>query len=171
MSIPNSSRTAPRHALLTLALLNAAACSRAAPPLVSAPAPAARMVAVELGARVYRSDAGGVSDSVRMVVRDAAAWTALWRRVTANESSPPTMPEVDFTRDMLLVAGAGRMSPGDEIRVDSVSVQDRTLFVIVRTRVECRPFPGSSFPLEIVKVRRYDERVVFTERRDKSECH
>jgi hypothetical protein len=78
------------------------------------------------------------------------------------------MPTVDFGRDMVLVVGAGRMSPGDQIRVDSAGVRRGFFVAVVRTIVECRPFPAEAFPLEIVKVPRSDRQATFEERRERA---
>jgi hypothetical protein len=127
---------------------------------------------------VYVDDAGGVRDSVRLVVRDPAEFGALWRRVTAGQGSPPPLPAVDFGREMVLAVAAGRMQPNDRIRVDSVGVRRGPgpdgkmrgeLAVLVRTTAGCRRFPTASFPVQLVRVRKYDGPVRFVERRERGE--
>jgi hypothetical protein len=168
----------PARACLLLAL-SVAGCSRARPGTMtptSAPvgsvssSSSSRRFAVDESARVYYNDGGGLKDSVRLVIRDQRSWTDLWRQVTSEEKSPPPLPSVDFAHEMLLVAGAGRMSPGDQIRIDSVAEVGNTLSVVVRTRVECRKFPGTSYPLEVVRTASSSKRIVFEERREKPEC-
>lgn len=170
--------TPPRACLLALAV-SVAGCGRGRPVVtpagapggpVSASASSSRRFAIDESARVYYSDGGGMKDSVRLVVRDLRSWTDLWRQVTSDEKSPPPLPPVDFGHEMLLVAGAGRMSPGDQIRIDSIADVGSTLSVVVRTRVECRKFPGASYPLEVVRAASSSKRVVFEERREKPEC-
>jgi hypothetical protein len=78
------------------------------------------------------------------------------------------MPGIDFTQEMLLVVAAGRMSPGDQIRVDSVGVRNDQYIAIVRTTVECEPFPADAYPMEIVRVRRDERPVGWVERRERA---
>ncbi len=149
-------------------LLVSAACRRGAPP---AAAPSWSPVPAE---RVYYDNEGGIRDSVRLVVRDREALQRLWTQATAGQAAPPPPPQVDFGREMLLAVGAGRMTPEDQIQVDSVGVRPETtaagrredvLAVVVRTTEGCRRFNVDAYPVEIVRVRRFDGPVSFLERR------
>lgn len=130
-------------------------------------------------ARLYYDDGGGLTDSTRLVVRGEAMWQEVWQRATAPRSAPPPLPVIDFSRDMILVVAAGRMTPEDQIRVDSVGVRrERTaegedqdvLTVVVRTAQGCGLFASEAYPVEIVRVRRFDGPVNFVERRQRAEC-
>jgi len=154
-----------------LALLAACGGGRPAAPPPS-PAP------VVQAAVIYDDDAGGMRDSVRLVVRDRAALEALWRTATSGHASPPPLPAVDFGREMVLAVGAGRMTPDDRIRVDSVGVRRQAggdgrvgeaLVVLVRTVRGCQPYRAAAWPVQLVRVRRHDGPVVFVERRDRAE--
>src|SRR5439155_15027409 len=105
-------------------------------------------------ARVYYDDGPAFRDSVRIVVRDGDAWRAVWAQATSTQPSPPPLPAVDFTREMVLVVGAGRMTPGDQIHVDSAGVRRDFFVAVVRTIVQCRPFPAPASPLDIVRLSR-----------------
>ncbi len=127
---------------------------------------------------LYYDNQGALRDSVRMVVRDEAGLRALWGRVTAGQSSPPPAPAVAFDREMVLVVGAGRKSPEDQIQVDSVGVRREmgpsgrmrdVLAVQVRTTEGCGRFRTAAYPVQIVRVRRYDGEVGFVERRERAE--
>jgi hypothetical protein len=119
---------------------------------------------------MYYNDGTGIRDSLRLVIREGADWANRWRQITSSQPTSAALPQVDFTREMLLLVAAGRMSPGDQIRMDSVSVQGQTISVVVRTTVECRPFPGEAYPLEVVRIAASPKRVVWLERRGKSGC-
>lgn len=58
----------------------------------------------------FRSQ-GGLADAGQQVVRDAAAWSALWARITRGQD-PSSVPAVDFGREMVLVAAMGRRATG-----------------------------------------------------------
>ena len=116
--------------------------------------------------RVYYDDGPAFRDSIRMVVEDSVTWKRVWRQAASTQPSPPPRPEVDFDSEILLVVGAGRMAPGDQIRVDSVGVRQGFFVVVVRITTECRPLAADVYPLEIVRVRRTGKAVAFAERRE-----
>ena len=117
--------------------------------------------------RVYYDDGPAFRDSIRMVVEDSVTWKRVWTQATSTQPSPPPRPEVDFDSEILLVVGAGRMAPGDQIRVDSVGVRGGFFIAVVRITTECRPLAADVYPLEIVRARRTGKQVAFAERRDK----
>jgi len=114
-------------------------------------------------AQVFYDNSIAFADSARIVVRDSAAWRATWQRATRSQPSPPPMPSVDFAREMIIVAAAGRMKPGDAIRVDSIGVLGSTTVLAVRTIIACQAFPADAFPFVIVRVPRRDGAVQFVE--------
>jgi len=118
-------------------------------------------------ARVYYDDSPAFRDSVRLIVRDQTAWQTQWRRATSLQATPPPLPAIDFDREMAVLVGAGRMSPGDQIHVDSAGVQGDYFVVWVRTIVQCRRFSGDVYPLEIVRVVQSDKPGHFIERRER----
>ncbi len=125
--------------------------------------------------RLYYDTTGGIADSVRTVVRTAADFVEVWGQATSRQADPPSPPTIDFTDRMVVVAGAGRMTPEDQIRVDSVGIRTVTdaegdaedvLVVIVRTLRGCGRFALDAYPLEIVSVPRHDGDVRFLNRSD-----
>jgi len=78
---------------------------------------------------------------------------------------------------MVLMVSAGRRNAGDRMRVDSIGfrlVPDgngnprEVMYAVVRLTVDCSPFPGNSYPLEVVRVQRADPAIDWLERR--TEC-
>lgn len=126
------------------------------------------LIPVLSSARVYYDDGPAFKDSVRLVVRDSTTWTRVWAQATSTQPSPPPLPAIDFGREMTVLVAAGRMTPGDQIRVDSAGVRQGFFVVVVRTIVECRPFPAEAYPLEIVRVRQSDKQPSFVERRERA---
>lgn len=130
--------------------------------------------------RLFYSNTGPVRDSIRLVLREEGEFADFWGRATAQEEPGSTRPTVDFERSMVVVVAAGRMTPEDEIHVDSVGVEpERTvegdvedvLKVVVRTTRGCGQFRTEAFPLEIVQVRRFEGNVRFVERRgQRTDC-
>jgi hypothetical protein len=115
--------------------------------------------------RIYYDNSGGIADSVRLVVKDAAEFERVWRQATSRQTSPPPAPAIDFTREMVIVVGAGQLTPEDQIAVDSVGTtrqmdsagqMQETLSVMVQTTLACQRFQIEAYPLEIVRLRRFD---------------
>lgn len=161
--------------LLTTSL---AACGRggaAAPPTPPAPEPLARLEAAQ---RLYYDDGGGIADSMRVAVRDPALLRDLWDRATSTLDSPPPLPTVDFAREMVLVVASGRMNPGDRIQVDSAGVRSELdpdgrrrdiMLAQVRIILDCTGFDADVYPVEIVRVRRFDGPVQFLHARERAQ--
>lgn len=164
-----------RTVLLSFALAGvAAACG--GPSIRVAPPPAARVWPVDAANRLYRDDAAPLADTIREVIRDQASFARSWARATSALDDPPPPPEIDFAQHMIVFVGAGRSNPGDRIQVDSVGFRresdpqnpDReieVIYFVVRTTMEPDPFPGESYPIEIVRVDRSDRPVRWEERR------
>lgn len=160
----------PRSIVLLVALLAAGACGRGGSSPPPGPAPMAPFPAP---VRLYYDNSGGIADSVRMVVKDAQEFDRVWRQATSRQASPPAAPAIDFTNEMVLVVGAGRMTPEDRVAVDSVGVAQtmnaagsmvETLSVTVQTTLACQRFEIEAYPLEIVRLRRFDGPIRFVER-------
>jgi hypothetical protein len=159
--------TVPLYLVLALGL---GACHHrgAAPP----PQPAA-LAPISPLARLYSDNVGGIQDSVRLVIRDAREFANVWQKATSGQASPAPVPNVDFGHEMVLVAGAGRMTPDDQIRIDSVGVSKErengqvrdVLKAWVETTEGCHRFRADAYPIEIVRVQRFDGPVRFVEHR------
>jgi hypothetical protein len=161
-----------RRIPLLLAVATAACMHRSAPaPTAAVNAPLQPLPPM---ARLYDDNGGGIQDSVRLVIRDAAQLADTWHQATSAQTSPPPVPAVDFTREMVLVAGAGRMTPADRIQVDSVGMRRQTtpegktqdvLTAWVSVIQGCQRFQAAAYPFEIVRVRRFDGPVRFAVQR------
>jgi hypothetical protein len=138
-----------------------------APPPKPVPPPD-EMHPVDADDRIYYDDATAFTDSVRLIIKDPAAWNQVWIRATQAQATPPALPAIDFGRHMLLLVSAGPLRPGDEIHVDSVGLKSGSPVAVVRTTVQCQQFPGTAYPLEIVRLGRSDSTVTFVESRAKS---
>jgi len=114
----------------------------------------------------------GISESTRLVVRDAAVWADTWARIRP-ERPAPALPAVDFSREMLIVAGLGtRPSGGHSIIVESASREGESLQVVIRTEtpVGCVGIAALTAPVDVARVPRTDGDVRFTERSVTRNC-
>lgn len=122
--------------------------------------------------RLYYDNGGGIPDSLRVVVREEGVFEDRWRQATSRQATPPASPAVDFERDMVVVVAAGRMTTEDQIRLDSAVVMrtpdeegalEPSLHLFIRTTRGCGRFNVDAWPLEIVRLRRFEGPIRFRE--------
>lgn len=164
-----------RPLVTALAILGLAACGRGGGGGPPAPEPLAPFPAAT---RIYYDNSGGISDSLRTVIRDADEFSRVWRQATSQQASPPPPPQIDFSADMVVLVSAGRLTPDDQIQIDSVRVAREmnaagqmveTLSIFTGTTLACRRIEIDAYPLEIVRVRRFDGPIRFVDRRRQAE--
>ena len=156
----------PSLVLLVLLVLG---CGGGPPP----PPSQQPIAAVSVEERLYYDNAGAYPDSTRLVVRDGATFQQVWEQATAEQPSPPSLPTIDFEESMVLLVAAGRMTPEDRIRVDSVGVRsvprtdggrEDVLSVVVSTVRGCGRLDVDAYPMELVRIPDFDGRIEFLER-------
>ena len=153
-----------------LAILLLAACgTRPSPSAAFSQEPTAVTIEV-LVAESY----SGITDSRRLVIRDAATWQAVWKEIVGARTPAPQPPGVDFDQNMVILAAMGQRGTGGyAIRIDEVAVEDGQLNVVVR---ETAPGPGCmtiqalTAPVTAVRVTRSEEPVSFIERAETFDC-
>lgn len=162
-----------KNRLWSFALLAVAAtgCGRGGAGPQAPPPPTPMPPPVQL----YYDNAGGIRDSLRVVIRDGAALADYWKQATSTQTAPPPTPQLDFGREMVILVAAGRMTPDDQIHVDSLLMRPElnpegrrveTLTVVVRTVTGCRRFRTDAFPVEIVRARKFEGPVKWDERQE-----
>lgn len=121
----------------------------------------------------YRHNSG-LPDSARLVVRTPAEWTSLWSRIVANYGPKPAVPDVDFTKEMLLVAAMGtRATGGFSIEIEAVDRDSTSITASVRTRSPgktCGTTSALTAPVAIVRIPRSTLPVQFVEERIVTNC-
>ena len=119
------------------------------------------------GPRWSFTDGSGICDQLRIVIRDRDAWSYLWKRIyTPVCPTLPPLPDIDFSREMVVVVGLGtRPSSGYGIIVDGAYERGERLEVEVRsvTVKGCGQFAVMTVPLDIVRLPKIDRPVVFRE--------
>jgi hypothetical protein len=112
------------------------------------------------------------------VIRQDVDFQRLWQQATSRQASPPPPPTIDFGQEMVIAVGAGRLTSDDRIQVDSVGVSEEmnpggrseeTLNVFVSVVLACQRFDIEGFPLEVVRLRRFDGPVRFHDQRRQAE--
>ena len=112
----------------------------------------------------------GVGEARRLVIRDANAWAQFWSELGAGER-----PEVDFTRDVVIVVAAGqRPTGGYEIAIDRVTQANRELTIEVIERTpgpNCMTTASLTQPVDVVTVPASEARSwSFVERKEIRGC-
>jgi len=157
---------------ILVAMLAVVGCHRGQP---AAPKPPPPPTPMPPPVTLYSDNSGGIRDSTRAVIRDDSTFARYWQQATSKQMDPPARPSLDFSRDMAIVVAAGRMTPNDQIQVDSLLVRKETnsegddvetLTIVVRTIEACRRMSEDAFPLEIVRARKFDGPVKWDWRKD-----
>ncbi|HZI86402.1 MAG TPA: protease complex subunit PrcB family protein [Pyrinomonadaceae bacterium] len=133
------------------------------------PVPVTQLGPKRAGARTSYSGSN-FKDPFRLVVRDRDAWHDVWKGIYQHHPSNgpyPEPPEVDFSREMVIVAAMGqRPTSGYEIIIDGAYERDDRLEVVVKSVVNVKcfgVFPTVTSPLDIVRLPKIERPVVFHE--------
>jgi hypothetical protein len=120
------------------------------------------------------SEYSGLNDSLHAVVRDSTAWRALWDRVNAPFFPRPTMPDVDFQREMIVVAAMGREpSGGYDVLIEGASEDSAGIEVVVRRTIpgdRCLMSAAITQPVDLARMPASNKPVRFRERASSSPC-
>ena len=112
----------------------------------------------------------GLVEPLQVVIRDRDAWLELWKRI--DKTAKP--PEVDFSRDMLIVVAMGQQSSGGfGIIVDDVRERNDRLEVIVKSispGKNCGVLSALTQPVDIVRLLRSKQTVIFRETHVTKSC-
>jgi hypothetical protein len=130
---------------------------------------------VRLRAEPYSFESNsGLNSSARLVVRDAAAWQSLWAQMYQGRGSVPALPDIDFSREMLIVVALGsRSSGGYGILIDGASGQGADVTIAVRSISPgqgCGVTAALTQPVDIARLPRRDGEVRFLERAEVRQC-
>ena len=125
------------------------------------------------GPRTSFSTGGGIWDQLRLVVRDRDSWLDVWKRIHRPDPNrdpypePPPLPEIDFSREIVIVAALGRRgSTAYAIIIDAAYEKNDRLEVVVRSvenRKGCAAWAMMTAPVDIVKLPKTERAVVFRE--------
>jgi hypothetical protein len=123
---------------------------------------------------LYRNAKSQLPTSIRLAVLDTADWAAIWKRIVGN-SSPAPVPNVDFSREMLLIVGMGQAPcMGYQINVDTVfRDKDKRIYAVVRERhhgARCGCLNEVVSPVDVIRVPRTIRPVTFLERAETNVC-
>ena len=127
---------------------------------------------MELETIVQQSNPGQVGGTVREVVKDQAAWSALWAELRKDSGLPEEPPAVDFAREMVIVAAMETQSCVSRVTISAASDTGGELIIDV---LEAPPAPNcvcitAERPIHVVRLRRVDAPPSFTVQRGQTNC-
>ena len=151
--------------VFALALLAALGCSTSrAEPDAAAGRVALKRLSSDQNAFTYFSQ---LRQPERLVIRDAAAWTAAWLSIWPNGAPIAAPPSVDFTKDVVVLGALGtRPSTGYAIRFDSAATGPNGLVVWTATispGAHCVNATVITSPVDIATIARFDGPVQFVD--------
>jgi len=116
----------------------------------------------------------GMTQSERLVVRDASAWSNVWTSISAKETPAPVLPSIDFATRMVVVAALGqRDSGGYTIRVDSAMTTTDGLTVWISTidpGSTCLTTAALTQPVDVASLPRIQGAVRFVDVHSVARC-
>lgn len=136
------------------------------------PVPPGNRAPLELETLVQQSIPGQAGETVREVIRDQAAWTAMWAKLREGSALSETPPAVDFTQDMVIVAAMDMQPCVSKVTVRSVVETGGELVVDV---LEAPPAPScvcftAERPIHVVRLRKVDGPARFDVERGQTPC-
>ncbi len=107
----------------------------------------------------------GITAAMTLVVRDPVAWSQLWESIHAFEDSAPPLPEVDFSREMVVAVGLGNRSSGgyDVLLARAVGDESGLRIEVVETRPGqgCATTLAMTQPVDLARTPRREGPVQF----------
>ena len=120
---------------------------------------------------VYSS---GLTEPQQVVIRDVEQWRQTWNAIWQHSSPRPAVPEIDFSRDMLIVVALGeRPTGGYSIFIDAASAGADRLAISIRSVSPgdgCAVTLAQTQPVDVARVPRRSGSAEFSERRDTQRC-
>ena len=122
----------------------------------------------------YYRHSSGYSDSARLVIKTPEEGARVWTRIVSNHGPTPAVPEIDFSKEMLLVAAMGtRNTGGYTIEIEAVDRDSASITASVRKRSpgkSCGTTAALTAPVAIVRIPRSDKPVRFVEEDIATDC-
>jgi hypothetical protein len=117
----------------------------------------------------------GLDKPARIVVRDAATWQALWSQIYLRYSPLPSLPAVDFSAEMIVIAALGSHSTGGYdilLAGASESAGSGTVFTVssVFPGPRCITTQAFTQPVDIARVPLRSGDVSFVEQKHVTNC-
>ena len=116
----------------------------------------------------------GIEEPLRVVIRDREAWRDIWKRIHRPLSELPSLPEIDFSLEVIVVVALGaRPNSGYGIIVDRAFESNDQLEIVVRrvSQRNCGVFAMMTQPVDVVRLPKTAHPLVFRETESVHVCN
>lgn len=113
--------------------------------------------------RTYAAFRSQADEPRRLVVRDQRTWDEVWADVGPSHPTLDGQPDVDFSREVVIVAAYGQTVLPNTICVESAAASSAGLTVWVRRTSYCNLVDELANPTDVVRIPRTDQAVRFVE--------
>lgn len=154
-------------------LLLAAACSNGS--IHGSTPEAAAAASLPIETLLQQSNPGQSGPARREVIRDDAAWRAVWAELREGSALPAEPPAVDFARDMVILAAMETQGCVSRVTIRGVRDVARQGQELIVDLLEAPPAPNcvcivSERPLHMIRLRKSDLPVRFEAEQGRTEC-
>lgn len=126
------------------------------------------------GPRTSFASYSAIGEPLQVLVRDVEAWRKMWEQIHRTVSPLPPLPDIDFSREMVVVVALGaRPTGGYGIIVDRAYERDDRLEIVVRKQTPgktCFNTQAVTQPVDIVRLPKTERSVVFRETEVVHDC-
>ena len=107
----------------------------------------------------------GYDQPLTLAIHDRDTWVRTWSDIHSRLSPVPTLPEVDFTKELVLVAAVGsRPSSGYDVVFTGATEAGDVVNVDVESRIPgptCVLLPVVTAPVDLARIPRRNGAIVF----------
>lgn len=117
---------------------------------------------------VVREYFSGITEPADLLITSNDQWTRIWAAIYSNRTPVPTRPDIDFTREALVLSALGT-SPGISNLIEGVRLFERGVVVrVVKERYSerCLVLTAIGQPVHVVRIARPEGRTVRVESRE-----
>ena len=116
----------------------------------------------------------GIGQAQNFVIKDAAAWHDLWRRIYASQTPVPPVPDVDFNTQMVVAAALGSKPTGGlDVVLTEAAMDTGGLVIAVRATspgAHCIVTEAFTQPIDIARLAKTNGDVRFEQTQHSVDC-
>lgn len=126
------------------------------------------LVPEQVSTTVVREYLSGLTQPADLLITSNEEWSRIWAAIYSNRTPAPSRPEIDFTREALVLSALGT-SPGINNLIENVQLFERGVLVrVVKERYSERCLVSTAIgqPVHVVRIPRPEGQMVKVESRE-----
>ena len=126
------------------------------------------LVPEQVSTTVVREYFSGITEPADLLITSNEEWSRVWTAIYSNRTPAPTRPDIDFTREALVLSALGT-SAGINNLIENVQLFERGVLVrVVKERYSerCLVLTAMGQPVHVVRIPRPEGRIVKVESRE-----